>query len=281
MPARRPPCVWPRRSSAATLQDAEAEAVAAQHELAALMALPLGAPLPLPADRPHVGPYHTYFKEMFATRPAPGRARRIDSALPLRSKAIDAHALAMQAADEALAAASDARTAGRGSLAALLTVLDAVRQEQNAMLASVCRYNHDIADYALTVAAADAGSEVLAAMLVRTNRPAVQTPAGAEAGEVRQASATEPVPALAPPPQQKRPTFASPLEPLPPSAAPAPSSSPVPPAVLPVSPPHAAPRFLPPENDASGSMSLLRRSKTPPDAKDPPAAADALPPHTP
>ena len=67
-----------KASSAATLQDAEAEAVAAQQELAALMALPLGAHFPLPADRPHVGPYHTYFKEnvRHAARPGTHAANR-------------------------------------------------------------------------------------------------------------------------------------------------------------------------------------------------------------
>ena len=50
-------------------------------------------PPPLPADRPHVGLYHTYFNEMFGTGPGPDRTRLIDRVLPLRLAAIDAHAL--------------------------------------------------------------------------------------------------------------------------------------------------------------------------------------------
>lgn len=61
-------------SSSAQLQEAELSAVAAQHELAALMRLPSTSPLPLPADRPHVGPYRTHFKELFSMRPCrPGQ----------------------------------------------------------------------------------------------------------------------------------------------------------------------------------------------------------------
>ena len=107
-----------RASAAAALQEAEAGAVAAQHELAGLMALAADMPPPLPADRPHVGPYHTYFNELFGAGPAPDRTRLIDRVLPLRRAAIDAHAVALQACEDSLAAAREAQAAGQGGLVA-------------------------------------------------------------------------------------------------------------------------------------------------------------------
>ncbi len=185
-----------RASASAALQEAEADAVAAQHELAGLMPPAAGSPspppLPLPADRPHVGAYHTYFNELFGAGPAPGRTRLIDRAMPLRQAAIAAHAVALQASEDALAAALEARAAGQHALSPLVNCLDEHRRQQHEFMASVCRYNHDIADYALTVAGPASGSEALVAMLIRTNREAIQPSTGTEPGRVVPASANEP-----------------------------------------------------------------------------------------
>ncbi|MGO8688850.1 MAG: hypothetical protein ACLQLG_04395 [Thermoguttaceae bacterium] len=181
-----------RASAAAALQEAEVRAVAAQHELAALMSLAPAAAPPLPADRPHVGSYHTYFKELFGAGPAPDRTRLIDRTLPLRTAAIDAHSVALQASEDSLAAALEAQAAGQGPLAPLLACLEEHRRQQGQFMASVCRYNHDIADYALAVAGPLTNNEALTAMLIRSNPAAIQTPVETPAGGVVPTSATEP-----------------------------------------------------------------------------------------
>ena len=184
-----------RASASAALQEAEAGAVAAQHELAGLMSPAAGSPSPPPlppADRPHVGAYHTYFNELFGAGPAPGRTRLIDRAMPLRRAAIAAHAVALQASEDALAAALEARAAGQTPCRRCVNCLDEHRRQQQEFMASVCRYNHDIADYALTVAGPGTGSEALVAMLIRTNREAIQPSTGTEPGRVVPASANEP-----------------------------------------------------------------------------------------
>jgi hypothetical protein len=267
-------------AAAAALREAEADVVAAQHELAGLMLLAGDAPLPLPGDLPHVGPYRTYFKELFAARPAPPRARLLDGTLPLRCRAIDARAMALQAARDALAAATRGRASGHGAVAPLLAALDALRREQRAMMASVCRYNHDIADYALSVAEPGTSEEALAAMLVRTTRQPVQPGASTQAGEVRPASATEPIAAPGSRWMNNQPTLAPPRgvppgtpgnEPTlaPPRNLPAPSGK-IEPAIAP--PPNS-----PPAKDDNEPTSLLRRPSPPSDPKDsqPPGA---LPP---
>lgn len=164
-----------RTASVARLREADLDATTAQHDLAALMMLPVDSPLPLPADRPHAGAYLTYFAELFSAQPAPDRAKLIDQMLPLRAKAIDAHAAAVLAAEDALDAAMEDSPA-TGRLATILSCLDELGRQRRAMMACVCRYNHDIADYALTVASPAATPEFLAGMLIKQSR-ATATPA--------------------------------------------------------------------------------------------------------
>ena len=235
------------------------------------MALAVGMPPPLPADRPHVGLYHTYFNEMFGTGPGPDRTRLIDRVLPLRLAAIDAHALALQACEDSLAAAREAQAAGPGGLSLLVGCLDQHRRRQEEFMASVCRYNHDIADYALAVAPAGTGGEALAAMLIRPSREAVQPAVAAEPGGVVPASGTEPLPApTQAPPRPNWPTRA--VRP-PPQATPDPQVPPPATSWAPAAPPSSGePTLAPPH-------SLLRHNDQSTPTSPPPA--EPAPPPTP
>ena len=79
-----------RASAAARSEEARAEAVSLQHELAALVSRTPDAPLPLPADLPHVGPYLTHFHRLLAEGKAPASARVVDRRLPILWQAIEA-----------------------------------------------------------------------------------------------------------------------------------------------------------------------------------------------
>jgi hypothetical protein len=150
-------------SAAASLEQAEVEVVAAQHELAALMLLPPEAPLPLPADRPHVGPYLTHFQALFSTRIAPARAKLMDRILPIRRGAIEQRALAVQAAQEAVAAA----VKNRDELASVLARMGESLRQQQEFIESACRYNDDIAEYAFSVAGPGTSVQTLVRMLIK------------------------------------------------------------------------------------------------------------------
>ncbi len=154
-------------ASAAQLQEAEVLAVAAQHELAALVRLPSDSPLPLPADRPHVGPYRTRFNELFSMRAAPARARLMQRTLPIRWRAIDDRARAVGMAEDALAAVMTDYQAGRTHVSDVLQCLAQCTAQRQALMASVCRYNADIADYALAVAGPTVGGQALVSMLIQ------------------------------------------------------------------------------------------------------------------
>ena len=128
----------------------------------------------MPADLPLVGAYRTLFAELFAGQQAPQRAAMLDQALPLRNKAVEAHAAALVAAEDALDAAIELQSGGQGRLAGVVAALDALVRQQRAFLAAVCRYNHDIADYALAVVSPRTSPEILVGTLIKQNRPAGQ-----------------------------------------------------------------------------------------------------------
>ena len=163
-----------RAIAAAQVHEAELQVTTAQHDLAEILLLAPGTPLPLPADLPLVGPYRTLFAELFAGRKAPQRARMLDQTLPLRNRAIESHAAALLAAEDALDAAIELQTSGQGRLAGVIAALDAHVRQQRAFLAAVCRYNHDIADYALVVVSPQTTPELLVGTLIKQNRPAGQ-----------------------------------------------------------------------------------------------------------
>jgi hypothetical protein len=167
-------------AAAARREEARLQAVAAQAELADLLQLPSGAPLPLPYDLPHVGGYQTHFERLFAGRVPPSRLRLVDRALPLRREAIEARAAAIRAALDALEAAF----AGVNQRAA--TPRDVARhvvslaEQQRAFLNAVQSYNDDIADYALTLASPSATATELLAMLIK---PAAEPKPAPAAGQ--------------------------------------------------------------------------------------------------
>jgi hypothetical protein len=135
--------------------------------LAALALLPPDSPLPLPADPPHVGAYRTHFDELFSMRTAPARTRLIDRTLPIHCRAIDGRASAVQAAEDALSAAIDDHRPGQADLPTVLACMKEKVRQRQALIRSVCRYNHEIADYALTVVRPGIDGQTLVGMLIK------------------------------------------------------------------------------------------------------------------
>ena len=184
-----------RASSTAGLREAELAATARQYVLTGLLISPVEQPLPLPADPPHVGPYKTHFEKIFPTRWAPDRARLIDRTLPILFRAIDRRAAAVRAAEAAAAETARAYREGRADLADVVESLRHARQQRQSLLAAACRYNHQIAEYALTIAAPGTSSQALLGMLIRSSsdRPRPLSPReGASSSEPEPASGVEP-----------------------------------------------------------------------------------------
>jgi hypothetical protein len=218
-------------AAAAQLREAELAATRCQYELAELMRLPANAPLPLPSDRPLVVPYRTSFKELFANRTPPEPARLAERVLPLQRQTIEDRAAAVQAADDALAAATDDLQSGRTDAASVAACSRELLRQQRAFITAVCGYNRGIADYALMVVGPAVGAPQLVAILIGdpSQSSGGASPAGGSlppSGDrpVRPTSADEPMPnnpmrqpgrgepTLAPPRSRNEPTLAPPRD---------------------------------------------------------------------
>jgi len=155
-----------KASGKALLKEAELSVMAAQYNLASLAMLPTDSELPLPADRPHVGPYRTNFNQLFGARPAPEQPKLIAHTMPVRCRAIDAHAAAVAAAENTLEASLEAYKDGKVPLEMVLSFIAQLDQQQRSIVASVCNYNHDIANYAMSVIDRPMTAGTIVAMLI-------------------------------------------------------------------------------------------------------------------
>ena len=164
-----------RAAAEADVRDAQLNVEAAQATLANLLGPAAGQQTPLATDRPHVGDYRTYYENIFGNRVPPTRIRLIQRTLPVRRRAIDAHAEAIVAALDAVEATGEQfQTTGQG-LATLLDAIDLLKQQRRAFIDEVRNYNLDIAEYAFAVAPAGVGGDTLVSMLIRTS-PSPDTP---------------------------------------------------------------------------------------------------------
>ena len=162
--------------ASARTKEAELRAVAAQAELADRVGLPAGDRNPLPADKPHIGPYTTYFNVLFASRAAPPRLQLIERTLPLRCKAIDVRAEAVQAASDSLSAAQDAL--GRREIDAeqVAERLLHLSRQRKAFLDAVRLYNQEIAEYAMGVADPSFQPAAIQSMLIKSSATSTASP---------------------------------------------------------------------------------------------------------
>jgi hypothetical protein len=155
-----------RAAAEARVRRAERDAVAAQYELAEAAHLPFDAAPPLPADEPLAGPYRTNFDALFAGRPAPATARRIDGTLPYTWRWIEAQAESFAQAEQAVRADTATAAAGHAALAGVASALRRRQEERTAFLESIRVYNSDIADYVLATVGASAAAETIVAALI-------------------------------------------------------------------------------------------------------------------
>ncbi|MEX0642045.1 MAG: hypothetical protein WD468_05060 [Pirellulales bacterium] len=163
-------------STEADVRDAQLAVEQAQQELADLLGQGVDRAAPLASDRPHVGEYRTSYDSIFGSRVPPARIRLIHRTLPVRRKAIDAHAEAIVAAIDAVESAGQHFHDSAQGLSTLLDAIKLLGHERRTFIAEVRAYNLDIADYAFAVAPAGAAGDTLVSMLIRTSPPADTAP---------------------------------------------------------------------------------------------------------
>jgi hypothetical protein len=182
-----------RAAATATLRESELAVISAQHDFAALVQLPAESPLPLPADRPHVGGYRTNFQSLFGRSSPPPIARVIDRTLPIRLTAIKERTAAVQAAQDAFLAAADSYQAGQTDLSVVMSAAEQLLLQRRAMIETVCRYNHDIAEYAVSVLGPNVTAQQLVGALIEQGSPAVEPRPSEHPGDIQPAEYLQPI----------------------------------------------------------------------------------------
>jgi hypothetical protein len=181
-----------KTAAKATLRDAELAVISAQNDLASLLQLPPESALPLPNDKPHVGGYRTSYQDLFGTRTPPAIARVIDRTLPIRLTAIKDRAASVQAANDAWLAAADSYRSGQADFGTVISSGEQLLHEQRAMIETVCRYNHDIAEYAFAVLGTNISAQQLVGALIETDRGATAAPTE-KRGEIQPVEYQQPI----------------------------------------------------------------------------------------
>jgi hypothetical protein len=170
-----------------TWQQAEAEmavrmstskraAIASQWRLANLLGRGPGN-LPLPADMPHCGSYHTRYDELFANRVSP-EAQELAALLPLRHAELKDAAVAVTRGQEWLKTTA---STDPGDGTATLRALEFLALRRRAFVQIVRDYNRRIARYTELSTPGEVGAERLVTMLIKRDgvptatRPTVPT----------------------------------------------------------------------------------------------------------
>lgn len=144
----------------ARVAEARMELRRQREELAARYGAPLDAALPVPADRPFIGPYDTKILGIYSSRRPPRDAIELDQLISETGEIAAARG-------EAAAHAGEARNAAGGTtIEQYLAAFDRCRDARIAFLAAVRDYNLAIANYALYVSDPSLPAASVAKMLV-------------------------------------------------------------------------------------------------------------------
>lgn len=130
---------------------AEAAARGAQSHLARAAALAATLPPPLPADDPLAREYVTRFSQYQSSPSINPRAGLIDRLLPVVHAGIKARAEAVLIAEDSLHGALRQYENGQVELAVVLTSVERLAEQRQALMSDIYRYNDNIAEYVLIV----------------------------------------------------------------------------------------------------------------------------------
>jgi hypothetical protein len=162
---------WQQAESelAARVATSQAAAVASQYRLASFMGM--AGSMPLPADIPHCGDYHTRYEQIFAGRPT-AEAQQLAALLPKRYAELKDAGLAVTRAEQWLNT-----TAARDSTDGVETVraLELLALRRRAFVQIARDYNRRIARYTELSTPGQVASERLIGMLIKSSGSATAT----------------------------------------------------------------------------------------------------------
>jgi hypothetical protein len=152
---------------AVRMSTSQRAAVASQMRLAGWLGRGI---LPLPADAPHCGSYHTRYEEIFAGRPSP-EAQELAGLLPLRYAELKAAAAAVTRAEQWIDTV--ARSDADGTLT--LPALEFLALRRREFIAIARDYNRRIARYTELASPGEIGADRLVGMLIKVEASSTAT----------------------------------------------------------------------------------------------------------
>jgi hypothetical protein len=158
-----------RAAASARVTEAELETARARSALQSSLRFQTPGPM-RPSDVPLVGPYHTFYEQIFGNR-SNVRAFEIDRLMPLRVKTINDWVVTVHSGTGAAHSAEQAHAQGAVDLRTVLACHDAVREHRRKFLEAVYQYNCDIAEYAALASPAGTTAEKYVGMLIPTKGP--------------------------------------------------------------------------------------------------------------
>ncbi len=138
----------------------------AQARLAELLSWPRSEPPPLPGDLFLLSEYRTYYEEVYSRQGLPLRIHLLGRTIPLRWRELQAAVAALKPAEDWRVAAVQALSQGKGSTMEFLRAAECRLEAELGIVESLCAYNQEIAEYALSVAGAGLSPDSIAAMLI-------------------------------------------------------------------------------------------------------------------
>ena len=138
----------------------------AQARLAELLSWPGSEPPPLPGDLFLLSEYRTYYEEVYSRQGLPLRIHLLGRTIPLRWREVQAAVAALKPVEDWRVAALQALSQGKGSTVEFLRAAECRLETELGLVESLCAYNQEIAEYALSVAGAGLSPDSIAAMLI-------------------------------------------------------------------------------------------------------------------
>jgi hypothetical protein len=144
--------------------------------------------LPLPADPPHCGSYHSRYQEIFVGRPSQ-EAEELAQLLPLRYAELQEAAAAVTRAEQSFNTVARDET---GDGTSMLRALNFLALRRRAFVQIARDYNQRIARYAELASPGEIGAERLIGMLIKTENTSTATRPGSATGRQSSNAADRP-----------------------------------------------------------------------------------------
>lgn len=126
---------------------------------------------PIPADRPHIGGYQTFYDWYARKNMIPAKLRGVDKMLPKTLQLISNRAMTVRVSKSALNQAQSAYGSRQVPIASVLEAARLNHESEQDLISLIVSYNKAYADYSITVMGQTKSAEQIVEMLIKKRKP--------------------------------------------------------------------------------------------------------------